>query len=86
MLSILMTEQQARNYMSDFVTSASEDEMSDSNDSIQQFVVEGSDVEEIVIDSDEPTTSCGTTRRTRGMVQQAVKEEKDAAGWVLDLL
>ncbi|XP_033631300.1 transcriptional regulator ATRX homolog isoform X2 [Asterias rubens] len=71
---------QARNYMSDFVTSASEDEMSDSNDSIQQFVVEGSDVEEIVIDSDEPTTSCGTTRRTRGMVQQAVKEEKDAAG------
>ncbi|XP_038056819.1 transcriptional regulator ATRX homolog isoform X2 [Patiria miniata] len=75
---------QARNYMSDFVTSNSESEVCDSSDSIQQFMVDGSDPEEIVIDDgdddDKPSTSAGIrgTRRTRGMAQQqAMMQEKD---------
>ncbi|XP_022086719.1 transcriptional regulator ATRX-like isoform X2 [Acanthaster planci] len=72
---------QSRNYMhemSDFVTSASE--VSDSNDSIQQFVVEGSEPEEVMEDDDMPSTSTGNrgTRRTRAILQQQMmKQEKE---------
>ena len=68
------------NEMSDFVTSASE--VSDSNDSIQQFVVDGSEPEEVetLDDDDMPSTSTGNrgTRRTRAMFQQQmIKQEKE---------